>query len=1026
MKKTIIIFLVSLLAASGSLFAQGDNAKYSVAGTVMDEKGEPIAGATITLQSDNTVGVVTDADGRFQLKGLSSGDKLIFRFLGYVTNEYEVYRTIEKEKVVMVEDVGKLNELVVMGRSSQRKISVVGAMSTVTVKELSAPSTSISNMLGGRVAGIIAVSRTGEPGKDFSEFWVRGISTFGAGASALVLIDGIEGNINDVNVSDIESFSVLKDASATAVYGVRGANGVVIITTNRGKAGKISVNYKGNVSYSESARTPNYLGSKDYAMLANEARVVRGKDRLYTDVEIDLYASGLDPDLYPDVNWRDEIMNKGTYNKENYLSVSGGGDQARYFLSASAISKDALFKQDKSANKYNTNINYKQYTFRANVDANVTKTTIVSMDLSQVIILNKMPGYGDGGDNQSLWDSQANLTPVTVPVRYSDGRLPAFGSAGNQISPYVLLNHTGYRERNRSSSKLNVGLHQNLDIVTKGLAVHGLFSFNSDSYHNIYRRKMPDLYYATGRNLFGELQTKRTVERQDPSYSRTAAYHRKFYTEFKADYNRTFGDHGVTGLVHYYMEDYKASDAQNDIDAIPKRYQALSMRATYSFRDTYLFETNMGYTGSENFKVGEQFGLFPSVAVGWVPTQYDVVKELVPFISHLKFRGSIGVVGNDRMNGRRFAYRTTTGGTNGSYWGHGGFGENQLGSDNLVWEKAIKYNFGTDIQLFNDKVEATIDVFKDVRSNIYQERAIIPDEVGLINVPMGNMGKMESSGVDGHASYYGKLTKDLSLTVRGNFTFTKNRVTNWEQANIRYPYQSNTGVPYNVLRGLVALGLFKDQADIDSSPKQKSNMTIMPGDIKYQDVNGDGVINNDDEVPLSYSPVPQIQYGFAAEMTWKKFSVSAFFEGTSKANFFYGGAGFYPFVGEKTGNVLSIVAHQNDRWTPASYSGTSATENPNARFPRLSYGNNENNNRASTFWLADASYLRLKNVELAYRYSSNWLKRNVGVSSTTFSLIGTNLAVWDKVKLWDPGQASGNGAVYPLQRTYSFQINVQF
>lgn len=1022
MRNTFIIFILLLLCGQVSYAQQG----YMVAGTVMDEKGETMIGVSVVVKNNPSKGVVTDLDGRFRISGLNKNDILQFSFIGYKTEEYKVTNSKERVKIVLKEDVGTLDEVVVVGRSTARKVSVVGAVTNIAPAELDVPATSVTNMLGGRVPGIIAVTRSGEPGKDFSEFWVRGISTFGANQGALVLIDGVEGNLNDLDPADIESFTVLKDASATAVYGVRGANGVVVVTTNRGKAGKLKIEFKTNGTISYAARMPEYVDASTYAALANEARLSRGLKPRYTDVELDLFKSGLDPDLYPNVNWRDVILKDHTFSNQHYLSASGGGEAARYFLSIGIQNKDAIFNQDKSANKHDTNVKYRKYSFRANIDANLTKTTVLSLGLDQVFTMQNMPGYGDSDNNDALWTAQANLTPVTVPVRYSDGKLSAYGANGDQVSPYVQLNHTGYKERDRSTSKMNLNLRQELDMITKGLSVSALFSFTGNSYHNIYRLKMPDLYYATDRSFYdGTLNTELTVPKQDATYSRTTGADKKFYFETRADYERKFGDHRVSGLVHYYMETYKTSDAGDAISSIPVRYQALSGRATYSYKDTYLVEANIGYTGSENFRPGEQFGLFPAIALGWTPTQYEWVQEHLPFINYLKFRGSIGTVGNDRVAGnRRFPYLTTVGGLNSS-WGTG-IGEAQMGADNLRWETAKKYNFGIDAQLWDNKIELTTDFFQDIRTGIFQERASIPEEAGWVSLPFSNVGSMESSGIDGNVSFNHSFGKDLHLTLRGNYTITRNEITNWEQANIRYPYQANTGYPYGVLRGLIALGLFEDEEDVASSPRQTFEKEVLPGDIKYKDVNGDGLINDDDVVPLSYANTPLIQYGFAAELRYKNWTFSAFFEGTGKANFFYGGSGFYPFVGGETGNVLSIVADQKNRWTSAEISGTKETENPNARFPRLSYGNNANNNRASTFWMADASYLRLKNVEISYRWTNAWLRNNIGMESATISLIGDNLACWDDVKLWDPGQASSNGAVYPLQRSFTLQLNVKF
>lgn len=629
MKNTFIFFVLLLLCGQVSYAQQG----YMVAGSVMDENGETMVGVSVVVKDNPSKGVVTDLDGRFRISGLEKNDILQFSFIGYKAEEYKVTNSKERVKIVLKEDIGTLDEVVVVGRSTARKVSVVGAVTNISPAELDVPATSVTNMLGGRVPGIIAVTRSGEPGKDFSEFWVRGISTFGANQGALVLIDGVEGNLNDLDPADIESFTVLKDASATAVYGVRGANGVVVVTTNRGKAGKLKIEFKTNGTVSYAARMPEYVDASTYAALANEARLSRGLKPRYTDVELDLLKSGMDPDLYPNVNWRDVILKDHTFSNQHYLSASGGGEAARYFLSIGVQNKDAIFNQDKSANKHDTNVKYRKYSFRANIDANLTKTTVLSLGLDQVFTMQNMPGYGDSDNNDALWTAQANLTPVTVPVKYSDGSLSAYGANGDQVSPYVQLNHTGYKERDRSTSKMNLNLRQELDMITKGLSVSALFSFTGNSYHNIYRLKMPDLYYAKDRSFYdGSLIKERTVTKQDATYSRTTGADKKFYFETRADYERKFGDHRVSGLVHYYMETYKTSDAGDAIASIPVRYQALSGRATYSYKDTYLVEANIGYTGSENFKPGEQFGLFPAIALGWTPTQYEWVQEHLPLL----------------------------------------------------------------------------------------------------------------------------------------------------------------------------------------------------------------------------------------------------------------------------------------------------------------------------------------------------------------------------------------------------------
>ena len=927
---------------------------------------------------------------------------------------------------------------VVVGRDTQRKVSVVGAITNVDPAGIQAPAVSVSNMLGGRVPGIIAVTRSGEPGNNFSEFWIRGMSTFGASSSALVLIDGIEGNINDLDPADIESFSILKDASATAVYGTRGANGVVVVTTKRGKAGKLHVNFKTNATYSYSPRMPEYADAYQYATLANEARSVRGDDPVYSATELELFKTGLDPDLYPNVNWRDVILKDHVINNQHHLSISGGGQSARYYMSLGILNSEALFKQDKSASKHDVNVNYHKYNFRTNIDADLTKTTLLSLNLEAVIKTQNAPGTGSS--NKYLWESQANLPPTVVPVRYSNGQLPAYGTNLEDKSPYVRLNYMGYTTNETYSTKINVGLSQDLGIITEGLSVRGLFSFSMNGAHIVDRHMNPEQYYADpkdGRYLDGSLKTVRTVNKEDMTATQGSASNRELYFEAAANYKRLFNqDHRVTGLAHFYRQELTNVDWGNGVlVSIPKRYQALSFRATYSYKDTYLVEGNLGYTGSENFNKERRYGWFPSISGGWVPTQYDWYRNLLPFNNFLKFRASWGRVGNDRLkdengNDIRFPYLTTLGNVS-STWGTG-LAENRTGSMNLKWEVSTKTNFGIDARFFDDKVDMTVDFFHTKTTDIFQRRANIPDEGGLSNVlPYANIGSMKSWGMDGTLAYTHTFNKDMALTVRGNFTHAENEVIYWEQSGVNYPYQSNSGVPYKVQRGLIALGLFKDEDDIKSSPKQTFMDNYRPGDIKYKDVNGDGKIDKDDVVPLNYSAVPFIQYGFALDWNYKAFRVSILFEGVSKVQYFQGGRGFYPFLNESRGNLLEMVADPRNRWIPREYAEANGidpalAENPNAKFPRLTYGENKNNNQESTFWLADGKYLRLKNVDISYRFTNNWLKSRVGVESATLSLIGENLHVWDKVKLFDPSQASGNGAEYPLQRMYTLQLNLTF
>lgn len=1024
--KHIILLLLVWIVSIGNAFAQES---FKVAGMVIDDKGEPLIGATVVVKNNTTHATITDADGNFTLNSVAKNSTVVVSYIGYDKQELSIKKNDEHIVITMKQNTGIMDEVVVTSSGKiQKKINVTGAITAVDVNDLKVPSTSVANMLGGRVPGIISVTRSGEPGNDFSQFWIRGIGTFGAGQGALVLIDGIEGNLNTLDPEDIESFSILKDASSTAVYGVRGANGVVLVSTKKGKAGKLNLNVKVNAGLSYSPRMPEYVNANTYATLANEASVSRGGIPVYSNVDLALFANHQDPNLHPDVNWRDVILKDYTWNRQYFLSASGGGKIARYYISAGYMKKDAIFKQDKSAHQYNTNVDYNKFNFRANVDVNVTPTTKLSLNEESVIVTQNFPGYGD--DTKRLWDAQANLTPVTVPLLYTTGEAPGYGTSKDNISPYVLLNMTGYKTKFQNNNKITLQLDQDLKFITDGLSITGLVNIDTNSSLLESREKSPAIYYANGRKRDGSLDLEKISDYRDPVYTSDKYTDRKYYFEFRLNYDHVFNHvHRVGGLINGYWSDYISSQYNQLLTAIPKRYNSYASRFTYAYNDTYMAEVNIGYSGSEAFEKGKKYGWFPAFSLGWAPTQYNWYRDKKHFINYLKFRASYGVVGNDRLtwdNSVRFPYLTLIGSTGSGIWNNGsGVTETQVGSSNLRWEKAIKYNFGIDSRFMNDRFDLTVDIFKDVRSGIYQQRQSIPEEMGLATLPWANVGKMKSWGIDGHISYTQPLGDNSKyLVVRANYTQSNNEIIDYEEDIKKYSYQSAVGYQSGINRGFISLGLFKDQEDIDNSPKQEFG-SYLPGDIKYKDVNGDGVVNYDDMIPLKYSYVPQIQYGFATEFNWKNFNVSVLFEGVARVTYFRGGNMYQPFSNGKVGNVITDFANPANRWIPREVSGDPATENSNAKYPRLSYNGNWNNSLASTFWMTDGSYLRLKNVQISYTLRNDFLKK-LGVGRATISLIGDNLAIWSKEKLLDPSQAGDNGTAYPIQRVYTLQLNVSF
>lgn len=1000
------------------------SALFEVSGTVSDAN-ETMVGVSVTIIDKPTVGTVTDIDGHFSIKA-EKGDKILFSYVGYRKHTYVATEKVSDLKITLQSD-NEIDEVVVTALGKQRKISQIAAVTSVNVSELQRPATSVANLMGGRVAGVISTMGSGEPGKNISDFWIRGIGTFGANASALVLIDGLEGNINDLDPADIESFSILKDASATAVYGVRGANGVVLITTKRGTTDRIQITGRASVTVNHLTRLPEYADAYNYALLANEARAMRNETPLYDNVALDIIKYNLDPDIYPNVNWQDEIIKRNSLSQNYYVSARGGSNVAKYFISLGANIEDAAYKVDKDS-PYASNVGYNRYAYRTNLDLRLTPTTTVYFGSDGTLTSNNTPGVIN---TDYIWQAQSEINPLRLPTMYSNGQYPAVGADAG-TSPYVMINRMGRRSTTKYEGKATLAIDQDLSFITKGLKIRAQGAFDISSEYNEARLIQPALYEAVGRSNTGELITIVRVNEQAASFHKSDISYRKYHFESTLNYERLFGnDHRVAGLVYYYMSDEKWSDrAYSNITAVPYRYQGISSRLTYGFQDTYMLDFNFGYTGSENFQKGRRFGFFPSIAVGWIPTNYAFVNKALPFLDFLKIRASYGTVGNDRISDKRFPYQTIVTRKDNTPFGSSKvetLEESYIGANNLQWERAKKLDVGVEGKLFGKSVEFTVDFFHDTRDGIFMVRQDIPYYVGLVTNPYTNIGKMVSFGADGNMSYTHQINKDMDFTVRGNFTYSRNDVKNWSENAPAYPYQEASGYPYACQRGYIALGLFKDQNDIDTSPVQTFG-DVMPGDIKYKDVNGDGHIDSNDQVILAYSNYPLLMYGFGGEFRYKDLTVGVMFKGRGRTNYFCNGMGYIPFYDGQNGNVLSEVCDPSNRWFTREYAAAngidlSLAENPHAKFPRMQYGKNENNSQTSSFWMGDARYLRLQEVTVGYKFRSRWLSK-IGISSLDLQFVGENLVTWDKVKIFDPEQADKNGRVYPIPTTYTLQLYI--
>lgn len=1032
----LVMLGLGLPASASAQRASGK--KHVVTGKVVDTNGLPLVGVNVIVKNQPGLGTNTDINGDYKIS-TGANETLVFSYLSYATQEIPIVSKTTID-VRMVEDSNAMEEVVVVGAGYQKRASVVGAISSIKMDDLKVPTANISNSLAGNVPGIIAVQRSGEPGKDASEFWIRGISTFGANSSALVLVDGIERDFNEINVEDIESFSVLKDASATAIYGQRGANGVILITTKRGKEGKVNINFKTEYGISSSAYERKFVDAETYAALANEARMTRYQDPIYGENELEIIKYGLDPDLYPNVDWQKLMLKDNTSTFKAVLNMSGGGSTARYYVSGSYYKQDGIYK-DNLKDEYGRNSGYNRYNYRLNTDVNITKTTVLNVGVGGWVTDQRIPGLT--ADN-NFWQSIGQMTPIAVPIRYSNGQLPTFGNENNQVSPYVLLHHTGYQAYWENKVETNIGLTQDLGFITEGLSFSGRFSYDGYNAQRTNRMKQPALYKAERiRDMNGNLITTRIFEEKALYQSTTTTGWRRAYGELQLGYDRTFGKHRVGGLLFYYMQSYsemasvgETTKTEDIFKTIPQRKIALSGRATYGYDDRYLLEFNFGYSGSENFEPNSRFGFFPAIAAGWVISNEKFIKKNLPWLNMLKIRYSYGQVGNDRLDGGRFPYLTTIVG-GGSAW-FGNMGANYvngiriglLGSEGLTWEVATKQDLGIDLKIAN-RFDLTLDIYRDKRDDIFMRRKYLPGTVGLFAVsdtdnqfPWGNVGAMQSEGIDGNFGYTQPIGKDLILTLRGNFTYAYTKVLRYDEAANALYYRMTQGYKWSQNHGLVALGLFKDEAEIASSPKQY-DLELMPGDIKYKDINGDGFINDDDIVPIGNTKNPELVYGFGLSAQWKGIDFSILFQGSAKTDVVLEGYSVFPFSKGEYGNVLSAVANPKNRWISREISGDPATERQDAIFPRLSYGERLNNQKWSTWWLRDGHFLRLKNIELGYTLPRTFT-RKFKVEKARIYFLGYNLACWAPFDWWDPEQGSVDGNVYPIQKTFTFGLNVSF
>jgi len=1003
----------------------------TLSGTVISSAdNQPIAGAGIYIEG-TTVGTITDAQGNYTLTVPASAKTVTVSFLGYDTKKIPVKDSQLFKLITLVDASNQLEDVVVVGFGVQKKESLVGAVQSVKVKELHTSSSNLSTAFAGKIAGVIAVQKSGEPGADGASFWIRGISTFGSGQSPLLILDGVEITnqmLNNIPPETIESFSVLKDATATALYGSRGANGVMIITTKSGRdSEKMAINVRAEVGVSAPTRVPKMADGITYMETFNEARAARGEDPYYSDEKILGTKLGLNPYIYPNVDWYGMIFKDATFNQNFNFNMTGGAKKLDYFLNASAFNENGIIRKPSTSN-FDTNLNAQKYLFQANISADATKTTRVSLKMNTQLHYQHAPYEDIGSLFAYTLSGMPCEFPATLPGESGD-TFVRFGTAnawngGTFLNPYAQL-CKGYKDQFRGHFTAALTVNQNLDFLTKGLSVTGMATFYNRVYSNVTRYFTPFMFKLTGYDIDenGEY-IYHSVQPNSGSTTylataRSSDGYRELSFQVKADYNRSFGKHDVGATLVYHQKERAMNvSAADEYAVLPYRQQGLAGRVTYAFDKRYLIEANFGYNGSENFAPGKRFGFFPSVAGGWVISNEPFWKGIKDKVNLFKIRASYGLTGNDVISSayaNRFPYLSEVRMDQGYdvYLGPDFVRKNGpilsvYGNVNTTWEESRKLDIGVELGLFNS-LNIIFDWFKEKRSGIFMQRPSLPASFGMSGItPWGNIGKVDNQGVDISVDYNKAFSKDFILSLRGTFTYAHNEIKDMDEPKYRWQHQYKTGHPINALNLYIAEGLFKDEEDIANAPEHTfatSQYPIQPGDIKYKDLNNDGKIDDQDKCWLDETSVPEIIYGFGFSLKYKGFDCSAFFQGQGKVHIYMYNT--HPFATDSTPGSGLMKWIADEHWSEAN-------PNPNARYPRLTSLWNRNNTLPSTLYMHNGRMLRLKTAEIGYTYKM----MRVYVS-------GTNLLTFSPFKYWDPEKGSGNGLSYPLQRTYNlgFQFN---
>lgn len=1018
--------IIILLLAGMNAWAQNKQ----VSGVVTDGTGETVIGASV-LEKGTTNGTITDLDGKFILT-VNENAVLQISYVGYTTQEVPV-KGKTSFNITLKEDSEMLEEVVVVGYGAQKKESVVGAISQVSNKELlQSPAANVSQAISGKIAGVITSQTSGAPGSDDTQIYIRGRATFAGDAQPLVLVDGVEREFSQIAPDDIETISVLKDASATAVYGVRGANGVMLITTKRGKEQKPEVSLTANWQIQSPTRTDTYLDSYQSVMLLEEALANDGLPSQYSASDIEMFRrsvagelTGVDAMLYPNVDWYDEVLNSTAPAQRYNVSVRGGTKRMRYYASAELYDQQGLVK-DLSNDAYgnSSSPSFRRYAFRANMDFFLIKDLTVSVNFGTRFEERGGPNSNESSGYSEIFYEMNHtpgwLFPVSAQVQNGEKTETIYGGTSQYQNNIVgRLAEAGFYRATNTINETNFIADYKMDWLTPGLSVKGMLSFDYDSYNRKLYNKSFATYQLTDTSNPSELKSwNRFNSDGELAGSQSHAADYKLYMEAQVNYARTFGKHDVTGMVLYNQNDHRVNDE------LARRYQGLVGRATYAYDDRYLAEVNFGYNGSENFMKGRRFGFFPAFSVGWRVSNESFMEKYSNWLNNLKIRASYGQVGNDiySVNGvvQRFLYEEAWNQIANDYTfgtsGQTGIYEAQYPNYRVTWERAHKYNLGIEFGLFNGLLNGNVDVFYEKRNDILTTYQTRPEWVG-VNMAAGNLGKTTNKGYEIELKHHNTIGKDFDYTVGFTFSHAKNEITSKDEPALMTEYRKEEGHPIGQYYGLVCDG-FVTQADIDGGQLPTSTFgDVKVGDLKYRDMNNDGFIDERDETFIGYSDVPENMFALTLGANYKGWGFSIMFQGVNKVSRYYDAEAMYAFV-----NGGKVKEHHLQRWDPAQSEEYNLA---NAKYPLLHYDSyGDHNQRQNSFFLKNGAFVRLKNIELSYTLPKEWIKV-VGMSNCRLYVNANNLVTWDHLDgLTDPESNGSNR--YPIMKTVNFGVNINF